>query len=149
MIDLRADVRDRDINVRRLKNTARKLLRSAGHPAGELSLLLTGDAQVRELNRTHRGKDKATDVLSFPAARPDSRQAEKDQFLGDIAISLETARRQAAGYNAPLQNEVNRLLIHGLLHLLGHDHHEPVERAAMEAEERRLAAAIAMPWPYD
>jgi len=146
VIDLRTDVRDPGINVRRLKNTARKLLRSAGHPAGELSLLLTGDAQVRELNRTHRGRDKATDVLSFPAA---AKKAEEEQFLGDIAISLDTARRQAAEYDAPLQNEVNRLLIHGLLHLLGHDHHEPVERAAMESEERRLAAAIAMPWPYD
>ncbi len=145
MIDLRADVGDPGINVRRLKSTARKLLRSAGHPAGELSLLLTGDAQVRELNRAHRGKDKATDVLSFPAEGRDS----KETFLGDIAISLDTARRQAAEYDAPLQNEVNRLLIHGLLHLLGHDHHEPIERAVMESEERRLAAAIAMPWPYD
>ena len=149
MIDLRADVRDPGINVRRLKSTARKLLRSAGRPAAELSVLLTGDAQVRELNRTHRGKDKATDVLSFPAPRPGEGQAEEKQFLGDIAISLDTARRQAAQYDAPLQNEVNRLLIHGLLHLLGHDHHESVERAAMESEERRLAAAIAMQWPYD
>ncbi len=142
MIDVRADVRDPALDVRRLKNTAQTLLRTAGRPAGELSLLLTGDAQVRELNRAHRGKDKATDVLSFPAPPGTS-------SLGDIAISLDTARRQAAEYDAPLQTEVNRLLIHGLLHLLGHDHHEPGERAAMEAEERRLAAAIAMPWPYD
>ncbi len=148
MIDLRADVRDPAIDARRLKNTAQKLLRSAGRPAGELSLLLTGDAQVRELNRTHRGKDAPTDVLSFPAPRGPG-QSEEERFLGDIAISVDTARRQAAEYDAPLQNEVNRLLIHGLLHLLGHDHHEAGERAAMESEERRLAAAIAMPWPYD
>jgi probable rRNA maturation factor len=143
VIDLRTDVRNPGINVRRLKSTAQKLLRSAGHPASELSLLLTGDAQVRELNRMHRGKDAATDVLSFPAQTADAK------FLGDIAISLDTARRQAAEYDAPLQNEVNRLLIHGLLHLLGHDHHKPVERAVMESEERRLATAIEMPWPYD
>ncbi|HEX5275894.1 MAG TPA: rRNA maturation RNase YbeY [Candidatus Rubrimentiphilum sp.] len=151
MIDLRADVRDPAIDVRRLKSTGRKLLRSAGLPTGEISLLLTGDAEVRELNRVHRGKDKATDVLSFPAQSimPGSGQVADATFLGDIAISLDTARRQAAEYDAPLQSEVNRLLIHGLLHLLGHDHHEAAERAAMESEERRLAAAIAMPWPYD
>ena len=141
MIDLRDDAGDPDIDVRRLKNTARKLLRSAGKATGELSVLLTGDAQVRELNRKHRGKDTATDVLSFPSGSP--------PLLGDIAISVDTARRQAAQYDATLQNEVNRLLIHGLLHLLGHDHIEPAERAAMEAEERRLAGAISMPWPYD
>jgi probable rRNA maturation factor len=64
-------------------------------------------------------------------------------------ISVDTARRQAADYDAPLQNEIYRLLIHGILHVLGHDHEEPAERAAMEAEERRLAAAVGMPWPYE
>lgn len=141
MILLRDDVRDPEIHVRRLKGAAQKLLRAVGRPDSEISVLLTDDAAIRELNRTHRGKDKSTDVLSFPT--------EDDELLGDIAISVETARRQAAEYDAPLQNEVYRLLIHGLLHVLGHDHHEPAERAAMEAEERRLASAIAMPWPYD
>lgn len=141
MIDLRAEVRDPEINLRRLKSTAQRLVSSTGRPDGNLSLLLTGDAKVRELNRAHRGKDRATDVLSFPA--------DDVVFLGDIAISVETARRQAAEYDAPLQSEINRLLIHGLLHLLGHDHHEPAERAVMEAEERRLAGVISMPWPYD
>ncbi len=69
--------------------------------------------------------------------------------MGDIVISIETARRQAAGYDAPLQRELERLMIHGLLHVLGHDHMEAGERALMEAEERRLAAAIGMPWPYE
>lgn len=141
MIDLRDEAKDPEIDARRLKSTAAKLLRATGKPAAGLSLLLTGDARVRELNRKHRGKDKATDVLSFPS--------EEDAFLGDIAISVQTARRQADAYDAPLQNEVNRLLIHGLLHLLGHDHHEARERAVMEAEERRLSGVISMPWPYD
>jgi probable rRNA maturation factor len=140
VIQLRDDVGDADIKVRRLKSDARKLLHATGRTDSELSILLTDDAHIRELNRTHRGKDKATDVLSFPGAAP---------MLGDIVISVDTARRQAADYDAPLQNEINRLLIHGVLHVLGHDHHEPAERAAMEAEERRLAGAIAMPWPYD
>lgn len=136
MILLRDDARDPEVHLRRLKGTAQKLLRAAGRPDSELSIVLTNDAAMRELNHRHRAKDKPTDVLSFPGSN-------------DVVISVETARRQAAGYDAPLQNEIYRLLIHGLLHLIGHDHHEPAERAAMEAEERRLASAIAMPWPYD
>jgi len=154
LIQLRDDVRDPEINVRRLKSTGQKLLSAAGRGTAELSLLLTTDAHIRELNRAHRGQDKATDVLSFPGADPSTRvarsgQAISERFLGDVVISVDTARRQAADYDAPLQNEINRLLIHGLLHVLGHDHHESAERDAMEAEERRLASAIAMPWPYD
>jgi probable rRNA maturation factor len=68
--------------------------------------------------------------------------------LGDVVISLDTARRQAADYDAPVQRELYRLLIHGLLHLMGHDHVRAGERREMEREERRLAAAIALPWPY-
>ncbi len=69
-------------------------------------------------------------------------------MLGDIVVSVDTAARQAADYDAPLEREVQRLLIHAVLHLAGHDHLEPGERARMEAEERRLAGAIGMPWPY-
>ncbi len=72
-----------------------------------------------------------------------------EQLLGDIVISVETARRQAAEYDAPLERELERLLIHGLLHLLGHDHERAGERRRMVAEERRLAACIGMPWPYE
>jgi len=151
VILLRDDVRDPEIHGRHLKGAAQKLLRAVGRPDSEISVLLTDDASIRVLNRTHRGKDKPTDVLSFPAESVFLSPSKDDvsRSLGDIAISVETARRQAAEYDAPLQNEIYRLLIHGLLHVLGHDHHEPAERAAMEAEERRLASAIAMPWPYD
>ena len=136
MIELRSDVRVPEISLKQLKSIAQILLAETGREQDGLSILLTDDARIRELNRTHRGQDKATDVLSFPGSC-------------DVAISVETARRQAAAYDAPLQNEINRLLIHGILHIQGHDHHEAAERAAMETEERRLAGAIAMPWPYD
>ena len=69
-------------------------------------------------------------------------------MLGDIVVSVDTARRQAAAYDAPLDREIERLLIHGVLHLAGHDHEAPDERARMEREERRLARSIGMPWPY-
>lgn len=140
MIDLRTEVPVPEIDSRALKAAAKKLLSATGRGDAELSILLTGDSEMRTLNKTHRGKDKATDVLSFPA---------EGARLGDIAISVDTARRQAAQYDAPLQNEIHRLLIHGILHVLGHDHHRPDERAIMEAEEKRLASVISMPWPYD
>jgi len=116
---------------------------------------------MRELNRAHRGKDAPTDVLSFPLHDPDAfdrtgptrpragaPDAGAERMLGDIVISVDTALRQAADYDAPLDREVRRLLIHAVLHLAGHDHMEPGERAVMEAEERRLADSIGMPWPY-
>jgi probable rRNA maturation factor len=111
-----------------------------------------GDDAMRKLNRDHRGMDKPTDVLSFETltsfAPQDDTEDDPERMLGDVVISIDTARKQAADYDAPLQRELERLLIHGILHVLGHDHMEAGERAKMEAEERRLASAIGMPWPY-
>jgi probable rRNA maturation factor len=93
---------------------------------------------------------QASCVRHGPPAKPaDSPGESPERMLGDVVISVETARRQAEAYDAPLQDEVNRLLIHGILHVLGHDHEEASERTRMEAEERRLASAIGMAWPYD
>jgi probable rRNA maturation factor len=120
-----------------------------------VSVTLVGDRAMRTLNRTHRGKDASTDVLSFPLhppeafrRRPARPPREPELLLGDVVVSLDTARRQAADYDAPLERELERLLIHGVLHLCGHDHLIPAQRRAMEREERRLARAIGMPWPY-
>lgn len=150
MIYFRSEVKGSGVDTRRLKTIARTLLREAGEPESALSITLVGDREIQVLNREHRGKDKPTDVLSFPIYEPGERSPhDGERLLGDVVISVDTARRQAADYDAPLQNEIYRLLIHGILHVLGHDHEEPAERQAMEAEERRLAAAIEMPWPYD
>lgn len=146
-IHYRNDVRGSGVDSRAFKSTMRALLEAAGEADASISVTFVGDAAIRELNKAHRGKDKATDVLSFPFEPSELEGPER--LLGDIVISIETARRQAADYDAPLQNEIYRLAIHGLLHVLGHDHMEDEERAVMEAEERRLAAAIGMPWPYD
>lgn len=113
---------------------------------------------MRSLNRRHRGIDAATDVLSFPlhppaafvrtgATRPRPTR-DPELMLGDVVISLDTARRQAAAYDAPLGRELERLLIHGILHLCGHDHLVAREARRMEREELRLAGEIGMPWPY-
>lgn len=155
MIHYHNAVRKSGVDARELKRVARALLTAAGEEHSALSLSLVNDTRIQAINREHRGKDKPTDVLSFPldassgSAHGQTGKDAPERLLGDVVISVDTARRQASEYDAPLQNELYRLLIHGLLHVLGHDHEEAGERAAMEAEERRLAQAIGMPWPYD
>lgn len=144
MIYYRNDVRRSGVDGRALVATARRLLTAMGEDEAALSLSLVDDDAIRSLNRQYRGRDAATDVLSFPLEETIA----PERMLGDVVISIETARRQADAYDAPLQRELYRLLIHGLLHLTGHDHVEPPERTLMRREERRLAAAIDLPWPY-
>jgi probable rRNA maturation factor len=152
VIHYRNDIRKSGVDGRALVATAKKLLAAAGEPSSSLSVTLVNDAAIRELNREHRGKDKATDVLSFSIHAPQERAEPAglpEKLLGDVVISIETARRQASEYDASLQNELYRLLIHGILHVLGHDHERADERRVMVAAERRLAKAIGLEWPYD
>jgi len=105
---------------------------------GEVDVLLAEDRTLRRLNREFRGKDKATDVLSFPAA------AEVvDEFAGDLAISLDTASRQAKAHGHTLRDEVRVLLLHGLLHLQGMDHE--VDNGEMAAREAVLRTRLRLP----
>lgn len=145
-VHYRNEVRSSGVDARALKATMRRLLDAVGEPDSTISVTIVNDDAIREINREHRGKDKPTDVLSFPL---EPEPFSQERLLGDIVISIDTARRQAADYDAPVQREVYRLLIHGLLHVLGHDHMEPEEQEEMEREERRLADAIGMPWPYE
>jgi probable rRNA maturation factor len=131
-----------------IERTVTALLAAVDERDSSVSVSFVRDPKIRAMNREFRGLDKPTDVLSFPLVEDGDAYAGAERLLGDIVISVDTARRQAADYDAPLDREVERLLIHGVLHLLGHDHLEPGERAAMESEERRLADAIGMPWPY-
>lgn len=158
MIHLRCETKRSGIDTQRLRRDVRKVLRAMRMDHCALSVSLVPDDRIRVLNREHRGKDAATDVLSFPLYDSGELPAQRgspvsasdpERLLGDVVIGLDTAQRQAAQYDAPLQNEVNRLLIHGILHILGHDHERAGERVRMEAEERRLAAIVGMPWPYD
>ena len=107
----------------------------------ELSILLCDDASIHELNRNYRGKDSATDVLAFPmweGAEPSPNRS----VLGDVVISVPTARRQAAERDRPIVKEVTFLLAHGLLHLIGYDHQSRREEQEMNAETERLLAAV-------
>jgi probable rRNA maturation factor len=139
---------------RRIAATATRLLAAAGRPEATLSLSFVGDAAMRRLNREHRGKDRTTDVLSFPLYEPFAvpkrpTGANPELHLGDVVISVDVARRQAAAYGASVEDEIRRLLVHAVAHLLGHDHEAPAERARMLRAERRLARAIGLTWPYD
>ena len=147
MIHYRNTVRKSGIDARAVKRVASQLLVAVGRGKASLSISFVSDTAIARLNAIHRGKKKPTDVLSFPLEPDPSMPGE--ELLGDIVIGVPTAMRQAALYDASLQREVERLLIHGVLHLLGHDHEEAAEREVMIAQERRLAAAIGMPWPYD
>ena len=102
---------------------------------GEVDVLLAGDRVLRRLNREFRGKDKATDVLSFPAA-PELAGV----HAGDLAISLETAQRQADEHGHSLRDEVRVLLLHGLLHLYGMDHE--IDRGEMAVREAELRSQL-------
>ena len=105
---------------------------------GEVDALLAGDRVLRRLNREFRGKDKATDVLSFPAS-PELAGV----HAGDLAISLETAQRQAEEHGHSLRDEVRVLLLHGLLHLYGMDHE--VDGGEMAAREAGLRTQLRLP----
>ena len=130
-----------------LRRAAELLLAELDQASAELSLLLTDDAGIRSLNLRWRGKDSATDVLSFAqggaGSEPVVGQAGAGE-LGDIVISLERAGEQARCGDWTLAEETNRLLLHGLLHLLGHEHEQGGEPAKlMRAEEHRLVARLA------
>ncbi len=105
---------------------------------GEVDVLLAGDTTLRRLNREFRGKNKATDVLSFPAPPEFG-----GDHAGDLAISLETAQRQAEEHGHSLRDEVRVLLLHGLLHLAGFDHE--VDEGEMAAREAELRRALRLP----
>lgn len=114
-----------------------------GRPRASVSIVLTGDEAVRALNRDFREVDKPTDVLSFPLADPEAlRDPETPVFLGEIYISLDTARAQARGARRTFAREVAHLMVHGVLHLLGYDHHRTGDRKRMWAEERRVMRSV-------
>ncbi|MDQ6435549.1 rRNA maturation RNase YbeY [Mesorhizobium sp. LHD-90] len=113
----------------------------------ELSLLFTDDAHIRVLNAEWRGKDKPTNVLSFPAF-PTKIGAPLPPMLGDIVLAFETVKSEAELEGKPFEHHISHLMVHGLLHLIGHDHETDVEAEVMEALERRALARLAIPDPY-
>jgi probable rRNA maturation factor len=141
------------ISAATVRRRAGKMLDHLALRGVELSVALVDDATIHTLNRSYRRKDKPTDVLAFPmaeengagkrrrAARGPVDPAAFQGMLGDVIVSIETAARQAAQRGRPQLDEVTMLLAHGLLHLLGYDHHTDADEREMTARTRELEAA--------
>ncbi|HET9960000.1 MAG TPA: rRNA maturation RNase YbeY [Polyangiaceae bacterium] len=129
--------------VRRL---ATDMLAELALSRAELSILLTDDEGIHELNLQHRKMDKPTDVLAFPI---DEKATEPERLLGDVVISIDTAERQASSRKRPLIAELRFLLAHGLLHLIGYDHDTKPRKQRMDAMARRLVRSAPLPELFD
>jgi probable rRNA maturation factor len=136
-IDLAPRSKDYEISTSALTRFLNRARAAAGL-RGAVDVLLSGDSTLRELNKSFRGKNKATDVLSFPAPT-----AFAAKHAGDLAISLETAYRQATTYGHPLAAEIKILILHGLLHLAGEDHE--TDDGRMAAREATLRHQLNLP----
>jgi probable rRNA maturation factor len=119
-----------------LERAARAVLDLSGALDADLTLVLTGDSQIQALNRDFLGKDAPTDVLSFPADEPDPQTGRR--YLGDVLVSLPRATEQAGERGHSVEAEVQLLVVHGVLHLLGHDHAEAGEKASMWAAQAEV-----------
>jgi probable rRNA maturation factor len=108
----------------------------------ELSIVLTDDARLHELNREYLGIDAPTDVLSFPASETDPETGAR--YIGDILISIPRAQAQAHAAGHPLESEVQLLVVHGVLHLLGHDHAEAEEKTRMWKAQAEILAHLGL-----
>lgn len=129
------------VSAATIRGRAEKMLRHLDLRAVELSVALVDDATIHELNRDYRKKDKPTDVLAFPLFDPVPERPEG--MLGDVILSIDTARRQAKKHRRSLLEELTMLLAHGLLHLLGYDHQTDAEEREMTARTKDLEAAAA------
>lgn len=110
----------------------------------EVSLLFCDDARIRELNRQFRGKDKATNVLSFPGPE----EVGGAPVLGDIALAFQTIEREAREQGKSLEQHCRHMVVHGFLHLLGYDHEDPAEAEDMEAMEVQVLDDMGVANPY-
>jgi probable rRNA maturation factor len=119
----------------------------------EISVRLTGDEEVRALNAKWRGKDKPTNVLSFPMAEEldltRATVAERELLLGDIILAHGVCETEAADKGVTVEQHATHLIVHGTLHLLGYDHHDDTQAADMEAREVRALARLGVANPYE
>lgn len=127
-----------------VRRRAERMLAALRMPDAELSILLCDDPTIHELNRDFRKKDRPTDVLAFAMREGEGGELHPD-LLGDVVISIDTARRQAGEHSRSVSAEVTFLLAHGLLHLLGYDHRTAEEDRVMRARTAALCAAARGP----
>jgi len=135
------------------ERAARAALMGAGRDPGrhEIALLACSDARIAGLNADFRDKPTPTNVLSWPdfdGPVPEPDPTAERLFLGDIAIAYDTCRHEAEAGGIPFADHVSHLVVHGVLHLLGHDHEDDAEAEAMEALETNVLASMGVPNPY-
>jgi probable rRNA maturation factor len=136
------------IRTLRLRKVAQKILSVSGCPDGELSVLVVDDEEIRRLNRDYLQRDRPTNVISFPMQEGEGAGIQPG-LLGDVVISADTAARDAVEAGIPFEAELDFLLLHGILHLLGYDHERGTEAEAqrMEEREREIFALLAAEFP--
>lgn len=127
-----------------VKRAVAKAAAMLSTPPAELAIVLTDDSAIRSLNRTWRGVDKATNVLSFPTTHAGGQPL----LIGDIVLAFETIAGEARAQHKPLAHHVAHLAVHGFLHLVGYDHVDKAEAEAMEQVERDVLRRLAIPDPY-
>ncbi|MZG30146.1 MAG: rRNA maturation RNase YbeY [Nitrospinae bacterium] len=134
---------DIKVDTKKIKQHTAKVLDSMDCNEHEISILFIGDQGIRDLNQRFRGIDSPTDVLSFPQLVEDSPETPGPPVLGDVAISLETARTQSKEHGLSMDEELTLLLIHGILHLLGYDHElSDQEEDRMRKKTRELFITV-------
>ena len=127
----------------RLRNACKALLGAVGQSDSQISIVMVDDAEMRRLNRVYRGRGKTTDVLSFAQLEGDAIEA-LDAHLGDVVVSVPVAKRQARAGGWTLEEELLRLIVHGVLHILGFDHEKSAREARrMQREEARVCDVLA------
>lgn len=137
---VRSRMRRPQVRVTALQGLSKRILDVTGESDAELGLEMVGDRRMRRLNREYRGRDRTTDVLAFPLR---TEQGPGSPLLGDVVVSVPAAIRQWPLYSDTLDEELARLLIHGILHLLGYDHEKgPSEARRMRRTERLVWNAI-------
>ena len=130
------------ISQKRIREVVKEILKDLGYQKWEVSILLVDDQQIKKLNKEYLGRSRPTDVISFSQIEGECSHI-NTHLLGDVVISVETAKRQAKENNIILQDEITFLLIHGILHLLGYDHEGSVKKEReMKAKERELLAVL-------
>ncbi|MFQ5849029.1 MAG: rRNA maturation RNase YbeY [Candidatus Binatia bacterium] len=133
----------RKVATQRVKEKATRILKLLNQNRAELSLALVGNREIRQLNKRFRKKNEPTDVLSFPLG---GSLPTRKRLLGDVVISVERAERQARESRKNLEAEIDTLLIHGILHLLGYDHGRSAKEARrMQRTEKRVHQALCEP----